>query len=164
MSRGRPRLSKRAASHHSAVTDKGQAGPGNEATAVASPKSPALDDFLSSMSAHSVPAVVPALNAVPGTDTVVPDSNTLSTRPTREGVAYPFKLKLYKDGEGANASMVTLQSTMPSGTPGERSVRISEDLVRAIDKEGGSEAEEKQSTDGKAERPQPERFVTANEL
>lgn len=45
--------------------------------------------------------------------TVIPPSNTKSTRPTRNNIAYPFKLALPEGGE-TNASTVTLVSVPPA--------------------------------------------------
>lgn len=42
--------------------------------------------------------------------TLVPETNTLSTRPTRGGIAYPFRLQVEGEGREVNASTLTLQS------------------------------------------------------
>lgn len=43
-------------------------------------------------------------------ETLIPVTDTLSTRPTRGGVAYPFRLKVEGDDRDVNASTLTLQS------------------------------------------------------
>jgi hypothetical protein len=44
-------------------------------------------------------------------NTVIPPSDTTSTRPTADGIAYPFKLKVPDDDmRSTNASMMTLES------------------------------------------------------
>ncbi|KAF1953702.1 alpha/beta-hydrolase [Byssothecium circinans] len=50
-------------------------------------------------------------------ETLIPGTDTLSTRPTRGGVAYPFRLKVEGDEKNANASTLTLQS-VDIKTPG----------------------------------------------
>lgn len=84
-------------------------------------------------------------------ETLIPATETLSTRPTRGGVAYPFRLKVEGKEEGdANASTVTLHS-LALATPREGEFEKSD--VEDGDA-GGNEQEEK-------ERPTMERFVTA---
>lgn len=50
-------------------------------------------------------------------ETLIPVTDTLSTRPTRGGVAYPFRLKIEGDDRDVNASTLTLQSVNVQ-TPG----------------------------------------------
>lgn len=99
--------------------------------------------------------------------TVVPATETRSTRPTRAGVAYPFKLKVEGEDEGGawrrlNASTVTLDSVslgdgdaaaVGDGLGGE--IRVGEDGLG-----GGGRAERRED---RLERPGVERFVTARE-
>jgi hypothetical protein len=87
-------------------------------------------------------------------ETLIPATDTMSTRPTRGGVAYPFRLKV--DGKGAgdvNASTMTLQSVSVR-TPG-----VEE--VGKEDVELGAAGEAANDTETKSERPVIERFVTA---
>ena len=75
--------------------------------------------------------------------TIIPQSDTLSTRPTRDGIAYPFKLVVEGEGRDVNASTVTLTSLQADGV-----------------------AEEEEPRPGwkeNVERPAIERFVTAQE-
>jgi hypothetical protein len=76
--------------------------------------------------------------------TIVPESDTLSSRPTRNGVAYPFKLQVEGAGKGVNASTLTLNS-------------VNEGVVE------DEALEEKDKKDMEVERPDVERFVTTSE-
>jgi hypothetical protein len=87
-------------------------------------------------------------------ETMIPATETFSTRPTRGGVAYPFRLKVDgKDGHDVNASTLTLQS-----------VNITTPNVESFSEEdkqlGGGEVESSAHTE--TERPGMERFVTAD--
>jgi hypothetical protein len=69
---------------------------------------------------QSIPSPQEAKMNASDPPTIVPDSNTLSTRPTREGIAYPFKLKVDKDeSDDINLSTVTLNSLKPDDGMGE---------------------------------------------
>lgn len=85
--------------------------------------------------------------------TLIPTTDTLSTRPTRGGVAYPFTLRVGGEAGGdANASMLTLQS-MNLGSPGFEEEKKEPDAVE------GEKTEDQIENSG--ERPGVERFVTA---
>jgi hypothetical protein len=120
---------KRARSHsrHSAVTDKGQTevpmddlskivsvGPGfAEATTLAPERSASpLPSLRSELGSPSLPppGIVVSDNPM-SADTLIPASDTLSTRPTAGGIAYPFSLKVDgPEGKDVNASTLTLAS------------------------------------------------------
>lgn len=124
--------------------------------------------------------------------TIIPDTDTLTTRPTAGGIAYPFRLKVDGvEGRDVNASTVTLASvnitTPPATDENEHekqlghSASISEtvndqvfnehrsgiDRVSLDGKGAGlfsSGIEERKSSEEKQiERPPVERFVTAQE-
>jgi hypothetical protein len=89
--------------------------------------------------------------------TLIPATDTLSTRPTRGGVAYPFTLRM--DGErngNANASMLTLQS-MNLISPG-----LEEEKKELGYVDGNKDGEKAEGAEEAAERPGVERFVTAD--
>lgn len=88
-------------------------------------------------------------------ETLIPATDTLTTRPIRGGVAYPFSLRVEgKDAGDANASTLTLQSVSVA-TP------AVEEFSKE-DKELGAPVDEGISNDVKeVERPGVERFVTA---
>ena len=95
-----------------------------------------------------------AKNGLQSPETLIPATDTFSTRPTRGGVAYPFRLKIDgKDGQDMNASTLTLQS-----------VNITTPNVESFSEEdkqlGGGETETSAETG--TERPGMERFVTAD--
>jgi hypothetical protein len=89
--------------------------------------------------------------------TVIPPSRTgTSTRPTHDGIAYPFKLKV-DDGDEKivrNPSMVTLDSDDANSTSSRKSAGVDE----ALDRLNGVDSKEKVK-----ERPGVERFFTAAE-
>ncbi|KIV99306.1 uncharacterized protein PV09_08967 [Verruconis gallopava] len=107
---------------------------------------------------------IPAGSTVIG-NTVIPPTDTLSTRPTAGGIAYPFKLKVQEDDvKSTNASMMTLDSTnMPvSPAPSELVHKNLDGTVAAsASTTGVTTADEAASRN---ERPQPERFETAKEF
>jgi hypothetical protein len=89
--------------------------------------------------------------------TLIPATDTLSTRPTRGGVAYPFTLRV--DGErnsNANASMLTLQS-MNLVSPG---LEVERKELGFVDGEKNGQRDEEAEKAG--DRPGVERFVTAD--
>jgi hypothetical protein len=108
--------------------------------------------------------------------TLIPDTDTLTTRPTRGGVAYPFSLKVEGEGRQANASMLTLQSVnvntgeergndvvpmLPSPLENEEMNLESAELA-ALSNEEESVVPAALSDEEKIERPNMERFVTAD--
>jgi hypothetical protein len=118
---------KRARSHsrHSAVTDEGQTGvpmddlskivsvgPGfAEATTLAPERSASpLPSLRSEVGSPSLPppGIVVSDNPM-SADTLIPASDTLSTRPTAGGIAYPFSLKVDgPEGKDVNASTLNV--------------------------------------------------------
>jgi len=135
-------------------------------TAGENPTSPsALDGFLHPEFALTATS--------PTVGTVIPQSNTSSVRPTHDGIAYPFKLKVDgaggEGGEGGagvvkNPSMVTLDSrdgffdaqgsSRPVSSVGSRAVSSA-----AVDKEAENGAVVEEAKD----RPPMDRFFTAAE-
>lgn len=94
--------------------------------------------------------ITPEEDETKAPDTVIPPTDTLTTRPTRGGIAYPFRLKVDgKHFEDANASTLTLESVqvLTPGLEGE-----------AGDGEGNDVEKDK------VERPGTERFYTAEVL
>ena len=136
----------RSRSRHSTVTDRGQAGAEIED----------LEDLapLTLGYAEVTPATTPlekeertvlafSASRPSSPPTIIPQSDTLSTRPTRDGIAYPFKLVVEGEGRDVNASTVTLTSLQADGV-------AEEEEPRPIKREN-------------VERPTIERFVTAQE-
>lgn len=107
-------------------------------------------------------------------ETVIPSSRTGSTRPTHNGIAYPFRLKVPQTEQGdRNSSIITLDSDGEGDGDGEGTDRAHKDEATKISHTNGigSEATESEKGDvvvkgeGKnVERPPIERFVTAAEL
>lgn len=89
-------------------------------------------------------------------ETIIPASQTLSTRPTRGGIAYPFRLKVDGEEQDANASTLTLQSV--SVDP-ERPALTDERTLGGSLNEDNAPAEAKEDA---VDRPGVERFVTAD--
>jgi len=85
--------------------------------------------------------------------TLIPETETLSTRPTRGGVAYPFRLKVEEGEREVNASTVTLQS-VGVGSMGE----AEEEREEGVGLLRGDHGKEEEGS----ERPGVERFVTAS--
>jgi len=135
---------KRSRSHsrHSAVTDKGQTGlpmddlskidlptPGlADATTLAPERSASpLPSPTSELSSPGVGVGIPPNIIVSdnpdNSSTIIPETDTLTTRPTAGGIAYPFSLKVDgPDGRDVNASTLTLASvnvTTPPAVEGE---------------------------------------------
>ncbi|KAF1999239.1 alpha/beta-hydrolase [Amniculicola lignicola CBS 123094] len=157
----------RSRSRHSGVTDKGQIAQSMEELEHLAPPHPGFADATRIAPERlSSPLPSPGLEPernVPGIEvegiegsrpqspqTLIPESDTGSTRPTRGGVAYPFRLKV--DGREVNASTATLHSL--------HSVMVEEE-----EEEKGKEKVVDGQVDivGARERPGVERFVTAQE-
>ncbi|OAF99984.1 alpha/beta-hydrolase [Paraphaeosphaeria sporulosa] len=158
-----PSTRSRSRSRHSTVTDRGQiTASTDELAQLAPPPTLAHVTVLAPERDGSNGAPTPTLVLSDGSNgqerpqsppTLIPATDTLSTRPTRGGVAYPFTLRVGDDAGGdANASMLTLQS-VNLGSPGLE--EETKELV-AI----GGEPELEQSV----ERPGVERFVTAADI
>lgn len=196
----------RSRSHHSHVTDQGQTEvlmddlsrmelpkPGlADATRLAPERAASglLSVFVEEDIVESQPNVIASANpALPST--IIPDTDTLTTRPTAGGIAYPFRLKIDgAEGRDVNASTVTLASvnvTTPPATDANEhekqlgnSTSISETVNdhmneqrlvadrASLDGKGAglfSSGVEKpeSSEEKKLERPPVERFETAQE-
>ena len=116
----------RSRSRHSAVADQGQIGPSAddlsklappvpglaEATAIAPERqASALPSPTSATSSSAPPPDIIVSDDPQSPYTLIPATDTLSTRPTKGGVAYPFSLKVGgATGKHVNASTLTLQS------------------------------------------------------
>ena len=89
-------------------------------------------------------------------ETLIPATDTLSTRPTRGGVAYPFRLKVdgKEDGD-VNASTLTLQSVSVASPSTEEFDKGDKELG-GLDREGSEQIEKEEKED----RPSVERFIT----
>jgi hypothetical protein len=164
---------KRSRSHsrHSAVTDRGQTGlPMDDLSKIGLP-APGLADATplapecsasplpSPMSEVSEPGLSPTIivsDNPENSSTVIPATDTLTTRPTAGGIAYPFSLKVDgPDGKDVNASTLTLASvnitTPPAGEDAE------EKQLGSM--EPGTESVNEQVL--KEDRPGVERYFTA---
>ncbi|KAG9187090.1 hypothetical protein G6011_04961 [Alternaria panax] len=170
---------KRSRSHsrHSAVTDQGQTGmqmddlskiepivphPGlADATTLAPerftfPLSPPASEL---RSPGLFPNIIVSDN--PGNDsTVIPATDTLTTRPTAGGIAYPFSLKVGgPDGKDVNASTLTLASVNITTPPAIDNAQSEEKQLGSMG--SGSESVNEQVL--KEERPGVERYFTAGQ-
>ncbi|KAF2870336.1 hypothetical protein BDV95DRAFT_497001 [Massariosphaeria phaeospora] len=160
----------RSRSRHSGVTDKGQIATTPSTPKPTAPASPGPDlaeampvapvrmasPLPSPTSEIATPGIyVEGMSRPQSPDTLIPPTDTLTTRPTRGGIAYPFSLKVDGPDSGdLNASTLTLNSVHPE-TPGlAESGENNEGLVNG--KESKSE-----EMKGDNERPVVERFVTA---
>ncbi|KAF2279739.1 alpha/beta-hydrolase [Westerdykella ornata] len=170
----------RSRSHHTTVTDEGQIPPSSavsptdalnrlappvpglaEATTIAperkaSPLPSPRSELSSLRPAPPTPGITIDDVARPQSpQTLIPETDTLSTRPTRGGVAYPFRLKVDKaSGTEVNASTATLESFDVRGNESEGEETAGEDVV-------GEEKRRMDRDSGDAGRPGVERFVTA---
>ncbi|KAF2438126.1 alpha/beta-hydrolase [Karstenula rhodostoma CBS 690.94] len=149
----------RSRSRHSNVTDRGQITASMENLAHLAPPTPSLADatILAPERDGSNGAPTPSLVLPDGGErpqsppTLIPTTDTLSTRPTRGGVAYPFTLRVGGEG-GANASMLTLQSVNLASPGLEQGKELG-----VVEGEGTEQVVEKGG-----ERPGVERFETAD--
>ncbi|RMZ68676.1 acetyl-hydrolase [Pyrenophora seminiperda CCB06] len=164
----------RSNSRHSAVTDRGQIvesqdpmpdqdfsklappAPGlADATILAPERSASAVSSLDSQNQDELqPTIITSDNpALP--NTLIPATDTLTTRPTAGGIAYPFSLKVDgPDGKDVNASTVTLASVNIATPPATAEPQI-EMLPEST--EHGSVNEQVL----KEERPGVERYFTA---
>jgi len=92
-------------------------------------------------------------------ETLIPATDTLSTRPTRGGIAYPFRLKVDGENRDVNASTLTLQSVNVE-TP--RAEEFDEGATAGTTDNPVERAAEKDNDESKEERPGVERFFTAS--
>lgn len=171
----------RSRSRRATITDQGQTGPltSVEQLSHLAPPDPGLAEATRiaperQASALAVPenetptlgiAVQKADMSRPASppETLIPATDTLSTRPTRGGIAYPFRLKVEGGDRDVNASTVTLQSM--GGMEGEDAEKSGNaDLEKEAENltEKAGEGEKGLIGDEVAERPYPERFVTAD--
>lgn len=110
------------------------------------------------MSAVATPSIaVEDASRPQSPETLIPATDTLSTRPTRGGVAYPFRLKVEGGDREVNASTATLASLSVNDVEDARGSSSTEPPTN-IEVEPEVEAT---TPDAGASRPAPERFVTA---
>ncbi|KAF2194050.1 acetyl-hydrolase [Zopfia rhizophila CBS 207.26] len=162
----------RSRSCHSTVTDEGQISPSMETLAHLAPPTPGLAEA-TRIAPERKASPLPSPNSELGTpnimiedvsrprspETLIPVTDTLSTRPTRGGVAYPFRLKVEGGEREINASTVTLQSV---GVEGETPGAAGEGKEGYLNGEEDSNVEGVRDGDeGQMERPDVERSVTA---
>lgn len=136
----------RSRSRHSTVTDRGQAGAEIEDLEHLAPPTPGYAEVTpatSTLEKEERTVLASSASRPSSPPTIIPQSDTLSTRPTRDGIAYPFKLVVEGEGRDVNASTVTLTSLQADG----------------VAEEEGPRPGEKENV----ERPAIERFVTAQE-
>lgn len=192
---GSGRNRSRSHSRYQGVTDQGQTGASIEDLSKTVPPLPTLAQAsapASKRQASPLPSPTIELSSphFPEPDvivsdnplspvTLIPATDTLSTRPTKGGIAYPFSLKVGGEGKDVNASTLTLQSINIT-TP--LAVDVLEDKqLEAMDAHAGS-SDERSFTAApgatvisskveenavvaaeKIERPPVERFETAQE-
>ncbi|RAR02202.1 alpha beta-hydrolase [Stemphylium lycopersici] len=164
----------RSRSRHSAVTDKGQTGvpmddlpnmelptPGlADATTLAPERSASpLPSPVSDHESAGLPSNIILSDNPTLPSTIIPDTDTLTTRPTAGGIAYPFRLKVDgPDGKDVNASTLTLASvnitTPPAveASPHEKELGSMMPVTESVNEQVLNE-----------ERPGIERFVTAGQ-
>ncbi|KAI4950325.1 hypothetical protein J4E91_004982 [Alternaria rosae] len=165
---------KRSRSHsrHSAVTDQGQTGlpmddlskidlptPGlADATTLAPERSASpLPSPTSELSEPGVPPNIIVSDNPENSSTIIPETDTLTTRPTAGGIAYPFSLKVDgPDGKDVNASTLTLASVNIT-TPPAVDVDSEEKQLGSMVPVGESVNEQVLNE----ERPGVERYFTA---
>lgn len=168
----RIRSRSRSRSRHSAVTDHGQIldaqdpMPTNNLSNIA-PQVPGLADATTLAPERSASAVSLSLDSqnhdslqttiIPSDNpelpsTIIPATDTLTTRPTAGGIAYPFSLKVDgPDGKDVNASTLTLASVTIPTPPAVDDLQI----------ELHTESETVNEQVLKEERPGVERYFTA---
>jgi acetyl esterase/lipase len=135
-----------------------------EATRIAPERSASALNIASDPSTKPPGIVVEDTARPPSPATEIPGTDTLSVRPTRGGVAYPFRLRVEGGERDVNASTLTLQSVCVE----ELSDRGAEDGDVGV-LEGGVEQEQEQEEKEERgaevveenERPGVERFFTA---
>lgn len=164
----------RSRSRHSAVTDKGQTGvpmddlptmelptPGlADATTLAPERSASpLPSPVSELDSAGLPPNIILSDNPTLPSTIIPDTDTLTTRPTAGGIAYPFSLKV--DGPGGkdvNASTLTLASVNITTPPAVEGTQHEKELGNMMHV---TESVNEQVLD--EGRPGIERFVTAGQ-
>ncbi|KAH8637217.1 hypothetical protein IG631_09052 [Alternaria alternata] len=167
----------RSRSRHSAVTDQGQTGvPMDDLTKIESiVPHPGLADATTlapERSASPLPSPTSELGSPglppniivsdnPGNDsTIIPATDTLTTRPTAGGIAYPFSLKVDgPDGKDVNASTLTLASVNITTPPAVDDAQNEEKQLGSM--EAVTETVNEQIL--KEERPHVERYFTAGQ-
>lgn len=186
------------------MTDKGQASASLEALNNLAPVTPSLAEA-TVLAPECNPSALPSPTSRDGVlapavsvtaedslerpqspETLIPATDTLSTRPTRGGVAYPFRLKVDGAEGDVNASTLTLQSVQVA-SPGLENHKeedkglhngVADDITKeegvgrpptasstpagmaSLTSDGGEGVE---GDNAKAERPGVERFETAQE-
>ena len=162
-----PRLTSRSRtrsrSYSRSVKDEGQVSTSTTALPITdtngAPASQAPQDLASSI---LNPDAIPPGATVIG-NTIIPATETTSTRPTAGGIAYPFKLKVAdaEDVRSSGASVLTLESAVRPVSPMlAPEINKEGELSNGIETPGVVGAEEKV---GLERPPGPERFETARE-
>ncbi|KAF2123514.1 alpha/beta-hydrolase [Dothidotthia symphoricarpi CBS 119687] len=159
----------RSRSRHTKVTDRGQVGTSafdlsSLPPAQSGPAGPPVNE-----PSISAPGIVVSEDPL-SPATLIPATDTLSTRPTKGGIAYPFSLKVGgAEGKHVNASTATLQSLSIATPVGEveRQLGAYVAVSPLVKSAGGDEGATQDADAGagveKVERPHVERFETAQE-
>ncbi|KAF1969259.1 alpha/beta-hydrolase [Bimuria novae-zelandiae CBS 107.79] len=157
----------RSRSRHSTVTDRGQISKSMDNLTQLAPPSPSLADATviaperdGSGGATTPTIVLPRDDRPQSPPTLIPATDTLSTRPTRGGVAYPFRLKVEGEERDVNASTLTLQSVhlvSPGLEQENKQLNLDGQSV-----DGAEDKDADKDTKDDVQRPGVERFVTAD--
>lgn len=154
----------RSRSRRATITDQGQTGASTSVEQLShlAPPDPGLAEATRiaperATSGLAVPKSETPDNSRPVSppETFIPATDTLSTRPTRGGIAYPFRLKVDGGDRDVNASTVTLQSM---GSRME-SNEAAEQQTGNVPDDKGEKGIISDDVDG---RPHAERFLTAD--
>jgi hypothetical protein len=86
----------------------------------------------------------------------------MSTRPFRGGVAYPFSLRVEEEGRSVNGSMVTLESVGEGIVEPIPQVEGEKEVEQGYEGKGKEKEKVENGGKEKVERPEMERFVTAD--
>lgn len=171
----------RSRSHHSAVTYQNQTSSTSSPDLALANLAPPIPGYADATvlapertnSAAPTPVIeMPRTPDGAAPDTLIPPTDTLTTRPTRGGVAYPFRLRVDgEDGREVNASTLTLESmqvSTPAAVDDDVKVELGRDGAVAdaavVTEDAGKDEESAGKEEGGAERPAPERFFTANDM
>jgi hypothetical protein len=104
------------------------------------------------------PNIIVSDNPTVNSSTIIPATDTLTTRPTAGGIAYPFSLKVDgPDGKDVNASTLTLASVNISTLPAVDDAQTEEKQLGSM----GTVADSVNEQVLKEERPGVERYFTA---
>lgn len=136
------------------LADATRCAPERKASPLPSPTSEISSPGISAAVTPGI--VIEDLSRPQSPETLIPPTDTLSTRPTRGGIAYPFSLKVEGEGREVNASTITLQSVSVQDGEGIASAVASSSPLVETEKKADIKA-----PDEKVDRPPVERFVTA---